>query len=102
MLGHTPERDGLSILTYTRNWLVSLISARYTALHKYNDSWGANIIMRLTPPSRIIFLIAVVLALLAFLAHYFQAAIPMVNGNAFGTLLLGFLLLLAGNLFRNL
>jgi small-conductance mechanosensitive channel len=56
----------------------------------------------LTPPSRAIFIISVLLAIIALLVQYFHAAIPMVSGHAFETLLIAFLLLLAGNLFRGL
>ena len=53
----------------------------------------------LTPPSRAIFILSVLLAVLA-LVHYAHVAIPIVSAHSFETLLIGFLLLLAGNLFR--
>jgi hypothetical protein len=53
-----------------------------------------------TPPSRAVFLISVFLALLALLVRYAHVAIPVVSTYPFETLLAGFLLLLAGNLFR--
>jgi hypothetical protein len=56
----------------------------------------------LTPPSRAIFIIAVVPAVLALLVQYFHAAIPIVAGHAFETLVIAFVVLLAGNLFRGL
>jgi hypothetical protein len=54
----------------------------------------------LTPPSRAVFLISVFLALLALLVRYADVAIPVVSTYTFETLLVAFLLLLAGNLFR--
>jgi hypothetical protein len=54
----------------------------------------------LTPPSRAVFIIAVFLALLALLVRYAHVAIPVVSTYTFETLLVAFLLLLAGNLFR--
>ena len=49
--------------------------------------------MLLTPPSRATFIIAIVLA---------SARIPMASGHAFETLLLAFIVLVAGNLFRDI
>jgi hypothetical protein len=37
---------------------------------------------------------------LSLLVHYANVAIPIVSGHSYETLLAGFLLLLAGNLFR--
>jgi hypothetical protein len=54
----------------------------------------------LTPPSRAAFFIAVLLALLALLVRYAHIAIPVVSTYPFETLLVGFLVLLAGNMFR--
>ncbi len=54
----------------------------------------------LTPPSRAVFLISVFLALLALLVKYAHVAIPVVSAHTFETLLVAFLLLLAGNLFK--
>jgi hypothetical protein len=54
----------------------------------------------LTPPSRAVFIIAVFLALLAVLVRYTTVSIPVVDTYTFETLLVGFLLLLAGNMFR--
>lgn len=53
----------------------------------------------LTPPSRAVFIISVFLALLALLVRYAHVHIPVVSTYTFETLLLAFLLLLAGNLF---
>jgi len=54
----------------------------------------------LTPPTQAVFFISVLLALLALLVRYAGVAIPVVSEYTFETLLLAFLLLLAGNLFR--
>ena len=54
----------------------------------------------LTPPSRAVFILSVFLALLALLVRYAHVAVPVVSTYPFETLLVAFLLLLAGNLFR--
>jgi len=56
----------------------------------------------LTPPSRAIFFLSVLLAVLALLVRYAHVAIPIVSHYTFETLLLAFVLLLAGNMFRGL
>jgi len=56
----------------------------------------------LTPPSRAIFFFSVLLAVLALLVRYAHVAIPVVSHYTFETLLLAFVLLLAGNMFRGL
>jgi len=56
---------------------------------------------RLSPPTQVVFFISLLLAVLALLAQYTTLSIPVVSGHTFETLLLAFLLLLAGNLFRN-
>ena len=52
----------------------------------------------LTPPSRAVFFISVLLAVLALLVRFAHLAIPVVSHYTFETLLVAFLLLLAGNL----
>jgi hypothetical protein len=56
----------------------------------------------MTPPSRAVVIISITLAVLAVLVFYFGARIPVVRGNVFETLLIGYLVLLAGNMFRGL
>jgi len=56
---------------------------------------------RLSPPTQVVFFISLLLAVLALLAQYTTLSIPVVSGHTFETLVLAFLLLLAGNLFRN-
>jgi len=51
---------------------------------------------------RAAFIIAVALAIIALLVQYAHAAIPTASGHAFETMLLAFLILLAGNLFRGM
>jgi len=58
--------------------------------------------MWLTPPSRATFIIATVLAVIVLLVQYASAKIPMATGHAFETLLLAFLMLLAGNLLKDI
>ena len=54
----------------------------------------------LTPPTRAVFIISVFLALLAVVVRYTDVSIPVVDAYTFETLLVAFLLLLAGNMFR--
>ena len=56
----------------------------------------------LTPPTRVTFIISVVLAILALLVHYAHVSIPVVSAHVWETLLLAYLVLLFGNLLRGL
>ena len=56
----------------------------------------------LTPPSRVTFIISVVLAILALLVHYADVSIPVVSAHVWETLLLAYLVLLIGNLLRGI
>ncbi len=56
--------------------------------------------MNLSAPTLPIFLISVILAVLAALVAYAGVKIPLVSGHAFATLGIGYILLLAGNLFK--
>ena len=56
----------------------------------------------LSPPTRLTFIISVILAILALLVHYAHVSIPVVSDYVFETLLIGYLVLLVGNLFRGL
>jgi hypothetical protein len=56
----------------------------------------------LTPHTRLTFIVSVVLVILALLVHYAHVSIPVVSAHAFETLLIGYLVLLVGNLFRGL
>jgi hypothetical protein len=56
----------------------------------------------LTPPTRLTFIVSVVLVTMALLVHYAHVSIPVVSAHVFETLLIGYLVLLVGNLFRGL
>ena len=57
----------------------------------------------LTPPSVMIFVISLVLALFAMLAHYTHASVPLLDGShSFDALAIGFVLLTIGVLFRGI
>jgi hypothetical protein len=56
--------------------------------------------MNLSPPTQVTFILSLLLVILALLVRYADVAIPIVSGHSFETLLIGFLLLLAGVLFR--
>ena len=58
--------------------------------------------MRLTPPSNAIFYISVALAVIAAILHYANIPIPHVTQTNFVTLLISYLVLLAGNLFEGM
>jgi hypothetical protein len=55
---------------------------------------------RLTPPNQITFIISVVIAAIGVILHFAHIAIPHVTHSNFVTLLVGYLVLLAGNLFE--
>jgi hypothetical protein len=55
----------------------------------------------LTPPTKVTFFISVLLAAAAIIIHYAQLSIPHVH-SGFVILLLGYFVLLAGNLFRGM
>jgi len=57
--------------------------------------------IELTPPSFIVFVISVILALLAVLMHYGHVAVPIVGASrAFDVLMAGYVVMLIGVLFR--
>jgi hypothetical protein len=56
----------------------------------------------LTPPTRLTFILSVVLVILALLVRYAHLSVPVVSAHVFETLLIGYLVLLVGNLFRGL
>jgi hypothetical protein len=58
--------------------------------------------MKLSAPTVPIFLISVILAGLAVAVKYLGVSVPYVGGHLFETLLAGYAVLLAGNLFRGL
>ena len=54
----------------------------------------------LTPPTRLTFILSVALVMLALLVRYAHVSVPVVSAHVFETLLIGYLVLLVGNLFR--
>jgi hypothetical protein len=56
----------------------------------------------LTPPARLTFIISVILVIVALLVRYAHVSVPVVSAHVFETLLIGYLVLLAGNLLRGL
>ena len=56
----------------------------------------------LTPPTRLTFILSVVLVILALLVRYAHVSVPVVSAHVFETLPIGYLVLLVGNLFRGL
>jgi hypothetical protein len=56
--------------------------------------------MNLSAPTLPVFIISVILAILAAVVMYGGVKIPVVSGNTFATLLIGYVILLAGNIFK--
>jgi len=54
----------------------------------------------LTPPTRLTFILSVALVMLALLVRYAHVSVPAVSSKEIETLLIGYLVLLVGNLFR--
>jgi hypothetical protein len=57
-------------------------------------------LLELTAPKNVTFIISVALAVIAAVLHYANIPIPGVTHSGFVILLLGYLVLLAGNVFR--
>ncbi|MBX9711166.1 MAG: hypothetical protein K2X60_09035 [Xanthobacteraceae bacterium] len=58
--------------------------------------------MNLSAPTLPVFLVSIILAILAVIVTYGGIKIPVISGNAFITLLAGYVVLLAGNLFKGI
>ena len=58
--------------------------------------------MNLSAPTLPVFLVSIILAILAVLVVYAGVKIPVVSGNTFVTLLIGYVVLLAGNIFKGI
>jgi hypothetical protein len=57
----------------------------------------------LTPPSLVIFLISLVLAVLALLVHYAHVSVPIINASrVFDVLTIAYVVLMIGVLFRGI
>jgi hypothetical protein len=54
----------------------------------------------LTPPTKVTFIISVVLAVVAVVVHFANIELPVFPTHGFVILLLGYLVLVAGNLLR--
>jgi hypothetical protein len=54
----------------------------------------------LTPPKQVTLLVSLVLAIFACLVHWLHIAVPILH-SGFVVLVLGYLVLLAGNVFRD-
>jgi small-conductance mechanosensitive channel len=55
----------------------------------------------LTPPTFVVFVISVILALLALVMHYGHVAVPMIgSAHVFEVLLAGYVVMLIGVLFK--
>jgi hypothetical protein len=63
---------------------------------------GGTMPFRLTPPTQLTLLISFVLAVLAVILHYAHIELPIVGTHTFGLLLLGYLVLLAGNVIEGI
>jgi hypothetical protein len=61
---------------------------------------GESTMFRLTPPNQVTFIISVVIAVIAVIFHYAHIAIPHVTQTNFVALLIGYLVLLAGNVLE--
>ena len=61
---------------------------------------GGKAMLRLTPPNQITFTISVVIAVIAVILHYTHIAIPYATVSNFLTLLIAYLVLLAGNVLK--
>jgi len=56
--------------------------------------------MNISAPRQITLIISVVIALVALVARYSGVTIPIIGEHPFGALLIGYLVLLVGNLFE--
>ena len=56
--------------------------------------------MNISAPRQITLIISVVIALVALVARYSGVTIPIIGEHPFGTLLIGYLVLLVGNLLK--
>jgi hypothetical protein len=55
----------------------------------------------LTPPSVVVFVISLILAVLAFLVHYGHMSVPIINASrVFDVLTVAYIVLMVGVLFR--
>ena len=62
----------------------------------------ARAVYWLSPPTRLTFMVSVILVTLTLLVRYAHVSITVVSAHVFETLLIGYLVLLVGNLFSGL
>jgi hypothetical protein len=62
--------------------------------------WEEHMMFEITPPTRVTLIISVVLAVVAAVIHFARIELPVFPTHGFLILLLGYLVLLAGNLVR--
>ena len=62
----------------------------------------ARAVYWLSPPTRLTFMASMILVTLTLLVRYAHVSIPVVSAHVFETLLIGYLVLLVGNLFSGL
>ena len=58
--------------------------------------------LNLSPPTNIVFIISVIIAILAVAVRFAGINIPAVSGHVFETLLIAYVILVLGNLLRGL
>ena len=83
--------DNIAVGSIVESWLTTKGERNMAS----RDYW-------LTPPTRLTFILSVVLVILALLVRYAHVSVPVVSEHVFETLLIGYLVLLAGNLLRGL
>ncbi len=54
--------------------------------------------MSLSPPTTVVFVISIILALLAIIGNY--VAIPFISDNGFWVAIIAYIILACGNIFR--
>jgi hypothetical protein len=58
--------------------------------------------MNLSAPTLPVFVVSVILAVVALLVHYAGVSIPYANKHVFEVLLIGYVALFAGNIFKGI
>ena len=58
--------------------------------------------MNLSAPTMPVFLVSVILAVIALLVHYAGVSIPWASKHVFDALAIGYVVLLAGNIFKGI
>jgi len=80
-----------------------LVAVRITASRMQGEQNMARRAFELTPPSFIVFVISVILALLAVLIHYAHVSIPVIGAaHVFDVLMVAYVVMLVGVLFKGI